>query len=80
MPNWSAWDIDVFTIGWIVWILFFAVWETVGIMAGREALTNHLRPVFIATPPVYFMTVGLWIWMGWHFFLEAGHPIVTLGS
>lgn len=73
---WSAWDIDLFTVGWIIWMVFFLVWETVGIITGAEnTLTYHLRPVFIFTPITWFVAVGLWLWMGFHFFIEAGNPI-----
>jgi len=65
--NWSAWSLDWATWGWIVWIGFFGVWETVALMVGHnQELTEHLRPVFLFAPPTWFMAVGLWLWLGVH--------------
>lgn len=69
MIDWSAWQIDTFTIGWIVWVLFFFVWEAIGISQGVEhTLTWHLRPVFHLAPPVWYMALAAWLWLGPHFF------------
>ena len=67
MSDWSAWRLDLFTWGWIVWILFFFVWESAALYArtGQE-LTEHLRPVFASQPVVWFLAVGLWLWLGVH--------------
>ena len=74
--NWDAWRLDIFTWGWIVWMVFFVVWETFGIITGvNNTLTYHLRPLFRYASLLWFLGVGLWVWMGFHFFLEAGNPI-----
>jgi hypothetical protein len=74
--SWSAWNIDVFTIGWIVWIVFFVVWEVAAIIAGAtNTLTYHLRPLFVNAPITWFLTLGLYVWLGFHLLLEAGNPI-----
>lgn len=70
------WSLDVWTWGWIVWILFFVGWETATLLSNNnQELTEHLRPVFLSAPPVYFLTMGLWLWLGWHFLIEAGTPL-----
>lgn len=78
--NWTAWNLDVFTWGWIVWMLFFVVWETAGIIVGPEnTLTWHLRPLFVNQPLTWFMAFGLWLWIGFHFLLEVGNPLMGRG-
>ena len=74
--TWNAWALDTFTIGWIIWLAFFVIWESAGIVVGVEnTLTYHLRPLFVAHPLTWFLTVGLWAWLGFHFLIEAGNPI-----
>ena len=73
--SWSAWRLDTFTWGWIAWLLFFLVWETLGIINSSEhTLTEHLRPLFISQSLTWFLASGLWLWLGYHFLLEEGHP------
>lgn len=72
--TWSfeTWDWDLPTILWAVWIAFFFVVETVTLLNGsNEELTEHLRPVFLAAPITWFLTLGLWLWMGFHFLAPA---------
>lgn len=77
--SWDVWGMDMFTTGWVVWILFFAVWETWALIVGtNQELTEHLRPVFLSSPPTWFLAFGLWLWLGFHFLVEAGHPIRVL--
>jgi hypothetical protein len=57
----------VATIGWVVWGVYFAVWETWTSLVEMEMLTDHLRPVFHAMPVIWFLGLGLWVWMGIHF-------------
>ncbi len=67
--DWTAWAMDHFTVGWIVWMIFFFVWEFYGIAAGAEnTLTWHLRPLFHAAPPTWYIGVAVWLWLGPHFF------------
>jgi len=73
--TWQAWRLDTFTWGWIAFLSFFIIWETLAIMDDLEhTLTHHLRPLFISQPITWFVALGLWVWMGYHFLLEAGHP------
>lgn len=69
--NWTAWDLDVWTWGWIAWLVFFPVWETLSgkyanLEGDFEMLTNHLRPIFLNVPVVWWISLGLWLWLGVH--------------
>jgi hypothetical protein len=66
--TWAAWAIDHQTVGWIVWLLFFVVWEayTLIVHPGQE-LTAHVRPLFLEHPTTWFIALGLWLWTGAHF-------------
>lgn len=69
---WSVWKPTWSTIGWIAWLAFFIVWETVTLYYGeKDALTNHLRPVFLNHPLTWFVALGLWLWIGVHFLAPA---------
>lgn len=69
--SWNTWDLDIWTYGWIVWSLFFFVWEFLSAhfagQGGGEMLTDHLRPLFHVAPVTWFMVFGLWVWLGIHF-------------
>jgi hypothetical protein len=70
--NWDAWKFDIFTWVWIVWIAQFAIWEAYTlIFHNGQELTAHLRPVFQSYDPIYFLAVGLWLWLGWHFLIDG---------
>jgi hypothetical protein len=70
--SWSAWKLDMFTWGWIVWLAFFAVWETMALMKDEtHTLTFHLRPLFVEHPTTWFLALGLWLWLGVHFLAPA---------
>jgi hypothetical protein len=72
MGVWSAWHFDHLTWGWIVWIAFFAVWETYSLVLhpGQE-LTAHLRPLFLEHPLTWWLALGTWLWLGFHFLAPA---------
>jgi hypothetical protein len=74
--SWSSWKLDPFTWAWIIWVLWFIVWETLALIQGRDQeLTAHLRPLFLSQPVAWFLTFGLWLWLGVHFLapsLEEG--------
>lgn len=75
--SWGSWDFDLFTIGWALWLLFFIGWETAALIQGtKEELTAHLRPIFLSQPLTWFLALGLWMWLGYHFLLEAGTPFI----
>lgn len=66
--SWSAWELDHLTWGWILWILFFAVWETYSLVFHPgEELTAHLRPVFNEHPLTWWLAFGAWVWLFFHF-------------
>lgn len=66
--SWDVWSLDHETWGWIIFLLYFAAWETyTGVIGTGNMLTDHLRPVFLSAPPTYFLAVGLWLWLGVHF-------------
>jgi len=65
--DWSVWTLDIWTKGWVLWIVFFVVWETLTLRAGTgQELTQHLRPIFLSVPVVWWVAVGLWLWIGVH--------------
>lgn len=69
---WKSWDWDVWTAGWFAWIVFFVVWESItGYFINRkgsdfEMLTDHLRPIFLSVPVLWWLSFGLWLWIGVH--------------
>lgn len=74
--NWETWDWDIWTIGWVIWMAFFPVWETItslvndGTSSG-EMLTDHLRPALISAPVLWFVALGVWLWLGIHLLVPA---------
>lgn len=70
---WTAWRLDPHTVAWSIWIVWFAVWETWAIVTPQPAdtLTAHLRPIFAEHPLAWFLTLGLWLWVGFHFLVEG---------
>lgn len=73
MSSWLAWRLDPITWAWIFWIAWFLVFETWAILtpAPLDTLTAHLRPVFANHPLAWFLTFGLWLWVGFHFLVEG---------
>lgn len=72
MISWSSWEIDIWTIGWLAFMVFFFVWEFLAIAHdARHTLTFHLRPVFHSAPVTWYIGVGIWLWMGPHFFFPG---------
>jgi len=81
---WTAWHLDHLTWGWIAWIAYFVVWETYALWfhPGQE-LTAHLRPLFGEHQLTWWLGVGLWLWLGFHFLaprLEAGMLRLFVGG
>ena len=72
LADWSVWQLDRFTVGWIVWLLFFIVWESWALANGyRGTLTAHLRPVFLSWPLSWWLAFGAWLWIGVHLLAPA---------
>jgi hypothetical protein len=70
--NWGVWHLDGWTTGWLAWILFFVIWETLALRAGTgQELTQHLRPIFLSAPVVWWVAFGLWLWVGVHLLAPA---------
>lgn len=70
--NWQSWGWDIPTAGWALWILYFVVWETwTGLSHEGEMLTNHLRPVFLTFPVLWWTSLGLAIWAIVHLWFPA---------
>lgn len=68
MRWWSAWGWDGFTAAWVVWLVAFFVIEIAALwMRPGQELTAHLRPLFLTHPLAWFVTFGLWLWLGFHF-------------
>lgn len=72
-PGWGVWGPDPWTWVWSLWILYFFVAESVAVVAGYYpgTLTAHLRPVLAAHPLAWFLTLGIWLWIGFHFLVEG---------
>lgn len=71
-PSWATWRLDLFTWGWVAWIAFFAIWESAAIIRGDgEALTHHLRPLFLSHPLTWWLALGAWLWLGVHMLAPA---------
>lgn len=72
MVNWSAWKLDGWTVAWLAWIVFFFALETWTLAArSHNELTAHLRPLIQSAPPVWFIGLGLWLWLGLHFLIQG---------
>lgn len=70
--DWNSWGWDHTTAGWLVWISYFIVWEAyTGFLRDGEMLTDHLRPLFLSAPVLWWLTLGLWLWLGIHFLAPA---------
>lgn len=70
--SWAAWERDLWTWAWIVWIAAFVVLETWTLWRhpGQE-LTAHLRPLMLSHPLTWWLALGLWLWLGVHFLAPA---------
>lgn len=65
--SWQAWKLDGWTWAWIFWMVWFVGVETAALITGsKNELTEHLRPIFLSQPVVWFIAVGLWVWLGVH--------------
>lgn len=72
MSAWRAWDLDWLTWSWIGWLVAFVVLETVALVQGKgEELTAHVRPVFLEQPLTWWLGLGAWLWLGFHFLWPA---------
>lgn len=67
--NWTDWY-------WLFWMGpgFFIV-EFWALFTQRYdgTLTAHLRPMFAAGGPygpIYWLSIGLWLWLGFHIFID----------
>jgi hypothetical protein len=70
--SWDVWKLDVWTVGWLAWLTFFVIWETLSLRAGTgQELTAHVRPVFLSVPVAWWLFLGLWLWLGVHFLAPA---------
>lgn len=70
--DWSAWRWDGWTSAWVVWIVVFFGLETwTLVVRSHNELTAHLRPLIQAAPPAYFIGLGLWLWLGFHFLVQG---------
>lgn len=71
--DWAVWQLDVPTLIWLVWIVAFFVmeWLTSGaspIDGWRDnMLTDHLRPLILSAPIIWFVVAGLLAWLPVHF-------------
>lgn len=81
MTGWEAWTWDWPTALWAQWIVQFAMLETWALLYAPtlHPLTAHLRPIFQADPLTWFLALGAWLWIGFHFlvqgvFLPPGPP------
>lgn len=73
MSGWQAWHWDTPTLLWTLWLAWFLVQETVALYTPLpvDTLTAHLRPALVGHPLTWFLALGLWLWLGWHFLVEG---------
>lgn len=71
--TWAAWYWDWQTALWSAWLLWFFVLESVALWtpAPLDTATAHLRPIFQLHPLAWFLTMGVWLWLGFHFLIEG---------
>ncbi len=71
--SWKAWQLDPPTLAVWVWIVWFAVWETVALARSDyyATFTAHLRPLFVELPLTWWIGIGLYGWLGVHIFVPA---------
>jgi hypothetical protein len=60
------------TIGWVVILTAFVVWEAVGLMVGRGWPTlSHITREVTRSPVGRWVLFGAWLWLGWHLFIRG---------
>ena len=70
--DWSSWEWSIATAGWLFWIAFFIFWETyTGLYHRGEMLTDHLRPLFLSFPVLWWVTLGAALWAIVHLWFPA---------
>jgi hypothetical protein len=67
--------VDKFAIAWIVWIGWFAVWETWAIIDGANGrpggtLSEHVRELVQGRSLLAFLLVAFCLWLAWHIVFE----------
>lgn len=65
-PSW------VYLVGWVLWIVWFAILETWALLDrdSGDTFTEHVRPIVQATSVGWFLAAGLLLWLVWHFLVE----------
>lgn len=70
--QWVAWHWDWPTFLWLAWMaaLLALEWLTSNVSPIESwrgnMLTEHLRPLFLSAPIVWWLAFGLWLWVGVH--------------
>lgn len=77
--GWDAWQWDAPTVAWTLWIAWFFGWEAWAVVTGQaiHTFTWHLRPALLAHPLLWFLALGLWLWLGAHLLAPALERSIT---
>lgn len=71
----SPWNWDRYTWAWIIWIAWFAVWETLALLDSRnndETLSHHLWWLRDNSASIIvFLFFGVLFWLVYHFAVEG---------
>lgn len=70
----SPWDWDRYTWAWLIWVVWFVVWETLALLDddNPETLSEHIWWIRNEGPSiVVFLLVGLLAWLVYHFTVEG---------
>lgn len=69
MSGLDAWQLDLPTRLWAVWMVGFVLLESWAVATSQpeHTLTWHLRPVFHSHPLAWFLLAGFLCWMCLHF-------------
>jgi hypothetical protein len=68
---------STYTIAWALWILWFAVWETLAIIdqGENETFSGHLKTVMwhdSGRPTIVaFLALPALVWLVWHLYSEV---------
>ncbi len=71
LPHWS------YTTAWIVWVAWFAVWETLAIIdqGENETFSGHMKDLMWSgsgrPTVVAFLVLPALAWLAWHFYDEV---------
>jgi hypothetical protein len=84
--DWAVWQVDGPTI-WVYLIVaqVFAIEYLTSAVSPIDSwrgqmITDHLRPLFGAAPIVWYLALGLWLWLGPHLLAPALESLIQKAS